>query len=55
MWYYLKQFRSYKYISIHSDTQDTLYYVQVGIQGVSHIKYNAINHINKSSSMQKEQ
>ena len=55
VWYYLKQFRSYKYISIHSDTQDTLYYVQVGIQGVSHIKYNAINHINKSSSMQKEQ
>ena len=58
---YLKQFRSYIYIYIyiytyiHSDTRDTLYYIQVGIQGVSHIKYNAINCINKSSSMQKEQ
>ena len=56
VWYYLKQFRSYIYIYyIHSDTQDTLYYIQVGIQGVSHIKYNAISCINKSSSMQKEQ
>ena len=53
VWYYLKQFRSYIYI--YSDTRDTLYYVQVGIQGVSHIKYNAISCINKSSSMQKEQ
>ena len=43
------------YIYIYSDTRDTLYYIQVGIQGVSHIKYNAMNHINKSSSMQKEQ
>ena len=43
------------YIYIHSDTRDTLYFIQVGIQGVSHIKYNAINCINKSSSMQKEQ
>ena len=34
-------------IYIHSDTRDTLYYVQVGIQGVSHIKCNAINCINK--------
>ena len=40
---------------IYSDTRDTLYYIQVGIQGVSHIKYNANNYINKSSSMQKEQ
>ena len=51
VWYYLKQFRSYIYIYIyiyiytHSDTRDTLYYVQVGIQGVSHIKYNAINQV----------
>ena len=45
----------YTHIYIHSDTRDTLYYVQVGIQGVSHIKYNANNYINKSSSMQKEQ
>ena len=45
----------YIYIYIHSDTWDTLYFIQVGIQGVSHIKYNAINCINKSSSMQKEQ
>ena len=36
MWYYLKQTRSYIYIYIHSDTRDTLYYVQVSIQGVSH-------------------
>ena len=27
---------------MHSDTQDALYFIQVGIQGVSHIKYNAI-------------
>ena len=45
----------YIYIYIHSDTWDTLYFIQVGIHGVSHIKYNAINCINKSSSMQKEQ
>ena len=58
MWYYLKQTRSqyiYIYIYTHTDTQDTPRYIQVGIQGVSHIKYNAINCINKSSSMQKEQ
>ena len=34
------------YIYIHSDTWDTLYYIQVGIQGVSHIKYNTISCIN---------
>ena len=45
----------YTYIYVYSDTQDTLYYVQVGFQRVSHIKYNANNYINKSSSMQKEQ
>ena len=33
----------YTYIYIYSDTQDTLYFIQVGIQGVSHIKYNANN------------
>ena len=57
MWYYLKQTRShiYMYIYIYLDTRDTLYYVQVGIQRVSHTKCNAINCINKSSSMQKEQ
>ena len=61
--YNLKQTRShiymyiyiYIYIYIYLDTQDTLYYVQVGIQRVSHTKCNAINCINKSSSMQKEQ
>ena len=61
VWYYLKQTRShiymyiYIYIYIYLDTQDTLYYVQVSIQRVSHTKCNAINCINKSSSMQKEQ
>ena len=43
------------HIYIHSDTWDILYYIQVSIQGVSHTKCNAINYINKSSSMQKEQ
>ena len=56
MWYYLKTnliiyIYIYIYIYTHSDTQDTLYYIQVSIQGVSHTKCNA----NKSSSMQKEQ
>ena len=71
MWHYLKQTRShthiyiyiffflyiyiYIYIYIQSDTWDTLYYVQVGFQGVSHSKCNAISYINNSSSMQKEQ
>ena len=45
----------YIYIYIYSDTRDTLYFIQVGIQEVSHIKCNAINCINKSSSMQKGQ
>ena len=46
---------THTHIYIYSDTWDTLYLFQVGIQGVSHIQYNAINCINKSSSMQKEQ
>ena len=33
------------YIYIYSDTQDTLYYIQVGIQGVSHTKCDAINQV----------
>ena len=57
MWHLFETILDHKYthIYIYSDTRDTLYYVQVGIHGVSHIKYNAINCINKSSSMQKEQ
>ena len=56
MWHLIETILDHKlYIYIYSDTQDTLYFIQVGIQGVSHIKCNAINCINKSSSMQKEQ
>ena len=41
MWYYFEN----KLDHIHSDTQDTLYYIQVSIQGVSHTKCNAINQV----------
>ena len=43
IWNKLDHIYIYIYIYIYTDTQDTLYYIQVGIQGVSHTKCNAIN------------